>query len=82
MIYLRQPRDPGLRTRGRDANTPRFLKVAPSAQIDRDDGDIDYLVERRLCDYLADHDAPVDEIEQAALRARIRRDMQGEGGSE
>ena len=39
----------------------------------------EYLVERRLADYLADHDGPIDQQEQAELRARIRRDMTGEG---
>lgn len=38
----------------------------------------EYLVERRLCEYLSDHDAPVGQQEQAELRARIRRDLAGE----
>lgn len=38
----------------------------------------EYLVERRLADFLAEHDAPIDQQEQAELRARIRRDMAGE----
>lgn len=35
-------------------------------------------VERRLADFLANHDAPVSEHERAELRARIRQDMVGE----
>ena len=38
----------------------------------------EYLVERRLADYLADHDGPINQQEQAELRARIRRDRAGD----
>lgn len=34
-------------------------------------------IERRLADFLAEHDAPVSDREQAELRERIRRDIAG-----